>query len=286
MQIVNHDFDLHCHTTASDGSRSPAELLELAVSRGLTTLAITDHDTVEGMRSLMDASLDKALGIRLIAGTEFSCLWQGMTIHMLAFDFDLEGSEVAALLEKQKTRRLDRARVIADKLERKLKIADLYARAETFAESGVPARPHFAQALLEMEAVESIDVAFKKYLGAGKIGDVKLYWPDLEEVLTAVKRSKGYSSLAHPFKYKMTATKLRRLMAEIKACGGDAVEVSVPDINSGEFGWIQQEAGKLGLAQSAGSDYHGAMMPWRQLGRFPKMAQSLPSLIDVLRARQ
>ena len=192
-------FDLHSHSTASDGTLSPAELVAFAAEHGVDTLAITDHDTLAAYDELPDS-----LPLQLVCGVEFSCLWQKRTIHVVGLDVDRNNPVLVELVEKQQAARLERAHVIADRLCR-LRLANDFDEVFDRA-SGVPGRPDFARALVERGAVPDVKTAFRKYLGAGKRGDVKAQWPELSPVIDAIRTAGGIAVLAHPSKYKLTRT--------------------------------------------------------------------------------
>lgn len=295
MLNVKHTIDLHCHTTASDGKLTPSDVIALARQEGLQILAITDHDTLAGVDSLSDGASGEINRVRtlgdaestqalcLIQGIELSCSWRGVNIHVLAYARQWQGQGMRELSAKQKARRWQRAEIIAKRLEKVLKTEDLFERVRALApDADVPGRPHFAACLLNEGRVDSMDDAFDRYLGAGKIGDVKMCWPTLEELVTEARSAGATLSLAHPMHYKLTATKLRELLDAFHQQGGQCIEIAVPGIDSGHYGWLVNEARKRGLGQSFGSDYHGWGNVHRNLGRYPKLAEGVPLVLDWL----
>ena len=154
-QEADFCIDLHCHTTASDGALPPKELVARAHARGVTHLAITDHDTIAGLEEASEAA--REAGLTLIAGTELSCLWKSHTIHVVGLDFDVDDDRLKQALERQNTNRWSRARTITDKLS-KLKIENLLEKATDKAGGDVPGRPHFARVLVE-EGVVNLNAA-------------------------------------------------------------------------------------------------------------------------------
>jgi len=279
MQSTRQKFDFHCHSTASDGSLHPEEMLELAIAQGLEYWSLTDHDTIDGYRRLLKHP--KMNELSLIPGVELTCDWSQQTLHVLAFGFSASDVAFNAFLDKQMARRKERAFKIAEKIERHFKETDIYAAACIVAQSESPARPHFAAVMEARGIVRSAAEAFSKYLGVGKWGDVKLFWPDMEELMGAVKAADAVAVIAHPFHYKMTATKMRRLMDDFQAHGGQGMEVGVPNINSGQLGWLIEEMHKRKMMQSGGSDFHGASTPWARLGSFPKLCKDLPVILGL-----
>lgn len=265
-------IDLHCHSTASDGALSPEDLVRRASEKGVTHLALTDHDTIAG---LSDASIEaEAVGITLVAGTELSCLWKSHTIHIVGLDFDTSDDNLNTALARQNDNRWRRAGMIAEKLA-KLNIDDIVAKATSKAGGDVPGRPHFARVLVDEGAVKDSAQAFKRYLGAGKAGDVKGFWPSLDEVVQWITSAGGIAVLAHPRKYKLTATKLRALTSDFCRAGGRAIEVSTSGQSSGDLGFLAELCRREKLLASQGSDFHFPGAPWCELGSIMKMPDGL-----------
>lgn len=265
-------IDLHCHSTASDGALSPSALVERAASRGVTHLSLTDHDTIAGLVEAQAAA--RAEGIVMIPGVELSCLWKSRTIHIVGLDFDPEEEGFRHALEQQNENRWARARMIAERLG-KLGIDDLLTRASEAAGGDVPGRPHFARVLTEAGVVRNTAQAFKRYLGSGKVGDVKAFWPELSEVVRWILEAGGVAVLAHPRKYQLTATKLRELTADFRRAGGQAIEVSTSGQSSGDLGFLAELCRKENLLASQGSDFHFPGAPWCELGKIMKMPDGL-----------
>jgi len=251
---------------------SPEALVARAAENGVTHLALTDHDTIDGLNAARTAAA--AEGLTLINGIELSCVWRSHTIHVVGLDFDHHDEAFLALLDQQNDNRWRRARLIADKLG-KLNINDLLAKATEQAGGDVPGRPHFARVLVETGVVPKMEHAFKRYLGTGKPGDVKACWPELDEVVGWIEAAGGISVLAHPRKYRLTATKLRALITDFQRAGGRGIEVSVSGQSSGDLGFVAELARREGLLASQGSDFHFPGAPWCELGRIMKMPEGL-----------
>lgn len=269
MSIRFTNVDLHCHTTASDGKLHPQQLLELAVEREVTLLAITDHDNTLGYRqALIAQALQPELNqVELISGIEFSTQWRGVNVHVVGLGMDINSAQFVAAEQHQAAARRERAEKIAQRLEKK-GMPDIYELALSHAASAdAIGRPHFAMALIEKGYVSNFDMAFNKWLGAGKIGDVKVMWPTIEMAVQWIVASGGVAVLAHPLKYKMTRTKLTELINEFSHVGGAAMEVASCQQTSDEQRYLLKLAKQFGLLASRGSDYHGDHMPWNSLGR-------------------
>lgn len=265
-------IDLHCHSTASDGALTPEDLVARAAEQGVSHLALTDHDTIAGLAQAR--ARGQELGLSLISGVELSCVWRSHTIHVVGLDFDEVDPALLKALAQQNENRWQRARLIADKLAR-LKVDGLLEKATALAGGDVPGRPHFAQALVDAGVVPKTAHAFKRHLGSGKPGDVKACWPELSEVVEWITAAGGIAVLAHPRKYRLTATRLRALTTDFRQAGGRAIEVSVSGQSSGDLGFVAELARREQLLASQGSDFHFPGAPWCELGRIMKMPEGL-----------
>ncbi|WP_217477187.1 PHP domain-containing protein [Stutzerimonas stutzeri] len=268
--------DLHCHSTASDGVLAPEALVERAHARGIEMLALTDHDTLEGL----DAARAKAdsLGIRLINGIELSCVWSGATVHILGYAFRPDAAPLQAAIEALRDGRWLRAELIAQRLAAKGMPGALEgARAiqQELGDSGnAPARPHFAEFLVRAGHVRDRAEAFRKWLGSGKLGDVKQHWPSLEQTVTTLRSAGAWISLAHPWQYDLTRSKRRRLVTEFAEAGGHALEVVNGMQPLEQVGGLSILTREFGLMASVGSDFH-APGDWSELGMYRSLPEDL-----------
>ncbi len=268
---MNMLADLHCHSLCSDGQLSPADLVDRAVEMGVSMLALTDHDTLNGLPEAKRQALDKP--IEIINGIEFSCVWNGMGIHVVGLGFDELNPVMVQAVALQERRRLARAVTIAERLEKK-GVQGVWEEANAIANGAQLGRPHFAQALINLGKVSNMAQAFKKYLGAGKPGDVKTEWPDIIEVVEWITQSGGVAVIAHPDSYKLTRTKLKLLLKAFKEAGGTAVEVVTSTMESSFTHRMAEFCEEFDLLASQGSDFHGPK-PWTELGKFPAMPAGL-----------
>lgn len=256
-------FDLHCHSTCSDGTLTPTELLQRAREMDVDVLSLTDHDTCAGWQALQAAN---DCGIRLIPGIEFSSLWNKRDVHVVGLDIDPNNHILNGAIDQQQKARQQRAETIAERL-RKKGLPDLLPQALEFAGKGSVGRPHFAQALIAKGVVNKPEQAFKKYLGRGKPGDVGTYWASLETVVGWIVAAGGIPVLAHPDKYGLTRTKLIRLITAFKNAGGLAMEVvsgqQLPDLTRRLAALCEAHE----LLASSGSDFHRPGQAWAELGR-------------------
>ncbi len=247
-------IDLHMHSTASDGALSPAAVVALCASRGLSVMALTDHDTVAGIDEAQRTADEH--GIMLLPGTELSTRWSGINIHVVGLlPHGAQGALVPGL-EAQAEARERRAEVIAARLE-KLGLADALARAREQAGSPRPlGRPDFARALVAAGLVADTSEAFRKHLGNGKKGDVKAHWPALEEAVGWILDAGGVAVLAHPLRHGLTRRKRGLLLDAFAAAGGQAAELVSGFQNPDVTRDLARQLDERGLLASLGSDFH------------------------------
>lgn len=263
--------DLHCHSLKSDGQLSPSDLVDRAAEQGVTMLALTDHDTLSGID---EARLQaQKHDMEIVSGIEFSSVWNGIGIHIVGLGFDEQHPVMQAAVECQEACRYERAKTIAIKLE-KQGVAGIWDKAVEIANGAQIGRPHFAQALIDLGKVNNMAQAFKKYLGAGKAGDVKTMWPQMSEVVSWIRESGGVAVVAHPDKYKLTGTKLKLLLKAFSEAGGNGLEVTTGGMESSFSKRMAQLCDEFGFLGSQGSDFHGPR-PWSELGKFVPMAKSV-----------
>lgn len=258
-------YDLHSHSRASDGSLSPTELVQAAADAGVRLLALTDHDTLDGLAEARQAAVEA--GIRLVDGIELTCSWNRRVIHLLGLGIDPQAPSWTLYLRRLRQLREARAEAIAARLVGQ-GLPDLLPEAQRLAGSASIGRPHFAQVMVDRGLVATPRQAFDTWLGQGRIGDVKAQWPELAEAVAQIKSSGGHALIAHPTKYKMTFTRLRQLAADLVAAGGDGVEVSYPGVTPNHLRDLLQMAERQQLWVSAGSDFHSFSQRWTALGRF------------------
>lgn len=272
-------FDLHSHTYFSDGALSPEALVERAKARGVSVLAITDHDTIAGVGLAHKAAV-KA-GIELIAGIEFSSQWGKGGVHIVGLGVDPDSPGLQAAIKFQELAREARSKAIGERLSR-AGFPGALAGAQALAGEGTLGRPHFAQYLVSIGAVKNINAAFKKYLGTGKPADVKYQWPLMDEVIGWIHSAGGVAVLAHPTKYELTRMKMCALVDSFAAAGGDAVEV----ISGLQPMSLTQDLINIvnarSLYASCGSDFHVPDQTWQELGSFGVLPDNVKPVWNLL----
>ncbi|MCA6969865.1 PHP domain-containing protein [Pectobacterium carotovorum] len=258
-------YDLHSHTTASDGLLTPAALVSRAVDMRVSVLAITDHDTTAGLDEAQQAIAQQGLPLRLIPGVEISTLWENHEIHIVGLGMDSAHPALTGLLQQQAECRQSRAEQIAARLE-KNRIPDALAGAQRLATGGQITRAHFARYLIELGIAANMNQVFKKYLAKGKIGYVPPQWCTIPQAIEAIHQSGGVSVLAHPGRYDLTAKWLKRLLATFAENGGIAMEVAQCQQAPDERTQLGRYARDFNLMASQGSDFH-LPCAWIELGR-------------------
>ncbi|EJJ0546211.1 PHP domain-containing protein [Cronobacter sakazakii] len=258
-------YDLHSHTTASDGLLTPEQLVHRAVEMGIHTLAITDHDTTAGLPAAHEEIARAGLALRLIDGVEISTLWENHEIHIVGLGIDITHPEMVAFLDGQAQRRTRRAEMIAERLE-KARIPGALEAAKRLADGGVVTRGHFARFLIEDGRATNMANVFKHYLARGKTGYVPPQWCTIEQAIDVIHHSGGQAVIAHPGRYQLSAKWLKRLLNQFAAAGGDAMEVAQCQQAPNERNQLASYAGQFGLLASQGSDFHQPC-PWIELGR-------------------
>ena len=271
-------IDLHTHSNYSDGSLTPAGLVQRAAAAGVQVLALTDHDTVAG---LTEACGEAArAGIRLVAGVELSASWRAQAIHILGLWLDPADRQLLERLASQAERRHIRMRTICARLGR-LGLPGDELLAAVQAQPGLPTRAHLAEAMVAGGHVGRLDDAFRKYLGKGKPAHFAAEWPPLGQIVAWIREAGGVASLAHPARYALSAGARRQLLSDFAAAGGAAVEVVTGGNGAQHVEASAVLAVKYGLTGSVGSDFHNPQHTWNPLGRLAKLP---PSVLPVWRA--
>lgn len=259
-------YDLHAHSTASDGTLGPGELMQRAHAAGVQVMALTDHDTLEGLAEA--ASAARALGLGFVPGVEVSVTWQGLTVHIVGLNVDLESvilnRGLAGLREFRDWRAEEMGRRLA-----KAGIQGAYEGARALSNGRLISRTHFARFLVDNGCAADLRAVFRKYLVSGKPGHVSGQWAELADAIRWIRAAGGQAVIAHPARYPLTRSKLRRLIGDFAGAGGEGLEVVSGSHSRDDYFTMAHLARAFGLLASAGSDYHGPEHPWIELGRLP-----------------
>lgn len=255
MTNLTYLYDLHSHTTASDGVLTPSALVQRAVNNQVNVLAITDHDSVKGLQEAHQYIIEQQLPIHLINGVEISTYWKNTEIHIVGLNVDVNSGSLTELLSIQENQRIARAKEIAYKLS-KVSIADAYEQAQIYAKGDIVSRAHFARFLVDRGYVKNIQKAFKKYLGKSGYAYVAPKWTTIENAIATIHHANGQAVLAHPSRYGFTLTKMKTLISYFKQHGGDGLEVSQSRQSIEELHLLAKCANEFNLLASQGSDFH------------------------------
>ncbi|WP_318209082.1 MULTISPECIES: PHP domain-containing protein [unclassified Streptomyces] len=257
-------IDLHTHSTASDGTDSPAELVRNAAAAGLDVVALTDHDTTRGHAEAIAALPE---GLTLVTGAELSCRVDGIGLHMLAYLFDPD--EPALLAERELVRddRVPRARAMVGKLQ-ELGVPVTWEQVARIAGDGSVGRPHVAEALVELGVVPDVSGAFTpEWLADGGRAYVEKHELDPIDAIRLVKAAGGVTVFAHPLAVKRGQVLPEASIARLAEAGLDGIEVDHMDHDEATRARLRGLAKELGLLTTGSSDYHGSRKTCR-LGEY------------------
>ena len=263
---MNLHCDLHSHSTVSDGTLSPTELVLRAHEKEVEVFALTDHDATEGLKEAALAA-DK-VGLNFVPGIELSVTWSHQTIHIVGLGINPDDEILNRGLQVLREFRGRRGEEIALKLEKK-GLENPLEGAKKFANGEILSRTHFARYLVEQGKAKDIRQVFKRYLVKGKPGYVAGKWASLEDALSWIHGAGGIAVIAHPARYKLSSTRLRQLIAEFKELGGLGFEAISGSHSPDEELRMAQLANKFELYVSKGSDFHSPENVYRELGYLP-----------------
>ncbi|MFC8231242.1 PHP domain-containing protein [Streptomyces sp. NPDC057287] len=248
-------IDLHTHSTASDGTDTPAELVANAAAAGLDVVALTDHDTVAG-HAAAAAALPE--GLTLVTGAELSCRIDGIGLHMLAYLFDPSGPELARERELVRDDRVPRAQAMVLRLQ-ELGVPVTWDQVARIAGDGSVGRPHVATALVELGVVDTVSDAFTSaWLGNGGRAYADKHELDPFDAVRLVKAAGGVTVFAHPLAVKRGEVVPESVIARLAAAGLDGIEVDHMDHDGPTRARLRGLASELGLLPTGSSDYHGS----------------------------
>ena len=247
-------IDLHNHSYYSDGVLSPSEIVLLAKEQGCDVFALTDHDTTNGLLEAQQKADE--IGLQLVHGVEVSAMWSNMTVHIVGLGVDIDNEVLRQGLQRHQ----DFRQIRAEKMARGLGGAGVFNALEKVnivAKKGMITRTHFAQMLVQEGVCKDMRSVFKRFLTGKKPGGVGGKWAEFDEVIEWIHAAGGKAVLAHPLRYRMTNTKIKRLLSHLSGAGLDGVEVVTGSSSSDEITLVSQWAKEFGLLASIGSDYHG-----------------------------
>ncbi|MEU5884883.1 PHP domain-containing protein [Spirillospora sp. NPDC047279] len=273
-------IDLHCHSSVSDGTRPPAEVMRRARAAGLDVVALTDHDTVAGWAEAAETAAAMDGGPRFVPGIELSCAQDGRSLHLLGYLFDPGEPELAAELARIRDDRVIRARRMVDRL-RALGVDVTWEQVLALARGDSVGRPHVARAMLDAGAVATIEEAFtERWIAPGGRAHADRYALDPVRAVRLIAGAGGVSVLAHPKADKRGYVIADEVIERLAAAGLGGVEIDHPDHAAADRSHLRDLARGLGLAGTGGSDDHGALTGDR-LGRETTAPAEYETMISV-----
>lgn len=278
-------IDLHAHTTASDGSCSPRQLVQLAQEVGLEAVGVTDHDTIAGWPEALAAS--EELGVEVVPGVELSTSYAGGRFHLLGYYVDPQSALISVLDEIQTARRQRNEEIFARLKELNVPLEETEVRAIAGREEGELGRPHFAQAMLQRGYVSSLQEAFNKYLADGAAAYIPKKVLSPKEAITAIHAAGGVAIWAHPpLNRKLTLVELEERLRDWVEWGLDGLEVYYFRYTPEEAAWARQVCEQFKLIGSGGSDFHGTAKPDVKLG-ITNTGKAVPSeVLEQIKKRR
>ena len=259
-----HDgIDLHVHTTASDGSLSPAEVVEAALEKGLTAISVTDHDTVEGVPYAVKAA--SGYPLKVIPGVEISASYHGKEIHVLGYNIDVSNDLLNETLKEVARLRDERIGKMCALLREHgvdITIEELHEASE----SHLLTRGNIGHFLINNGYAKDMQEAFEKYIGTRSSCYIPRFKLDVEDTVKIIKYAKGICSLAHPVQYRLTDRQYAELFKDLKALGFSCIEAIHSDNKPGDDIRFKNLAASAGLLITGGSDFHGRSKPDISIG--------------------
>ncbi len=267
------NFDLHNHSSCSDGLLSPTQLIELAARAGVDAIALTDHDTTDGLEEAGRAA--REAGIAFVTGVEISVSWGATTLHVVGLGVDPAAAALVEGLRSVREGRLGRARRIAAQLERLGLPGTLEGALALAGNEAMVSRSHFARHLARSGRVKNAQAAFDKYLGSGKPAYVAHRWASLDNAVAWIRAAGGTAVLAHPGRYDLKPMMRHEMLREFRAHGGEAIEVVTGSHRPEEYATWRRIALEHGFLASRGADYHGPGESACEPGRLAPLHASL-----------
>ena len=267
--------DLHLHTTYSDGTLTPNELVKLALKNNLEIISITDHDCTDGIDEAMLASLNRNLTV--IPGIELNTDTEDGEIHVLGYFIDYQNKDLQKILIECRNSRVERARMMVEKLN-SLGINIQWTRVEELAGYGAIGRPHIANAMLEIKSIKTFQEAFEKYIGRNGVAYIERFRLNVFEAVKTIRQYGGIPVLAHPGYIK----NLDNLLPILIESGLKGLEVFYANYDTNTINKLKNIASKYGLIPCGGSDYHGIKTKTEKLpGTFGPPIESVNKLIEL-----
>jgi 3',5'-nucleoside bisphosphate phosphatase len=253
-------YDLHTHSTCSDGTATVTENVAMAIERGLEGIAVTDHDTTEGLDEAFAAA--EGTDLEIVPGIEFSAEYEGASLHVLAYWIDPSNLELAAELKRLTDSRFRRGELMVEKLQ-ELGYDISFERVRELAGGGLIARPHVAKAMVDAGIVGTEKEAFDRFISDDGVANVPKHALDPVRSVALIGQAGGVCVLAHPGMWKGQGSVPDALIEEMAQAGMVGLEVDHPDQDAGQRAYYRGLAGRLDLVPTGASDCHGARYGFR-----------------------
>lgn len=267
------NYDLHCHSTASDGLLAPADLVRRAAAKGVEVLALTDHDNLSGWPEAQAAA--REIDIRLVPGVEISTTWGGQTIHIVGLRIDPLDEKLAEALQYIRSSRARRAARIAAEFDA-LGIPGTLEGAYAYCNNpDLISRTHFARYLVATGHAADVKATFNRFLVPGKPGFVEHDWGSVADAVRMIRAAGGRAVVAHPGRYKLNPLQMDQMLNEFREAGGEGIEVVTGSHSPEQYGQYALKAREFGLLASRGSDFHGPGESRVELGQLPSLPRDL-----------
>lgn len=273
VPLPHFDADLHSHSSVSDGTLTPAEVVRRAHASGVRLLALTDHDHLGGMAEARSEA--QRLGIDFVGGVEVSVSWGGETVHVVGLRVDPAAGALSEGLAATRSGRDERARAMGDELARAGIDGAFEGALRHVSNPALVGRTHFARFLVERGICGDVREVFRRYLVEGKPGFVPHRWAALEDAVGWIVDAGGVAVLAHPARYRLDATALDTLVGEFRAFGGTAIEVVCGSHTRDDQRRFAALASRFRLLASRGSDFHEPGESRTEFGRLPALPEGL-----------
>jgi hypothetical protein len=275
MRCLPHDLnaDLHAHSTVSDGTLGPLQLVQRACAQGVEMFALTDHDELAGQAQAAEAA--RAAGLRYLAGIEISVTFAGHTVHIVGLGIDPTDASLQEGLQAVRSGRLQRAREMAAGLAEAGVDGALDGALRYAGNVDMISRTHFARYLVERGICTDTREVFGRFLVEGRPGYVPHRWASLGQAVGWIRGAGGVAVIAHPGRYRLNPTEHWALMSEFKEAGGVAIEVSTSSHTMDQIRRYVRVAAEFGFEASRGSDFHGPGESHAELGRVPPVPDAL-----------
>lgn len=267
------NYDLHCHSTASDGLLAPADVVRRAAAKGVEVLALTDHDNLSGWSAAHAAA--QALDIRLVPGVEVSTTWGGLTIHIVGLNIDPLDENLAKGLAYIRASRARRAIQIAAEFDAQGIPGTLEGAYAYCNNPDLISRTHFARYLVATGHAADVKATFRHFLVPGKPGFVEHDWGSVADAVRMIRAAGGRAVVAHPGRYKLNPLQMDQMLIDFREAGGEGVEVVTGSHSPEQYTQYAIKARELGLLASRGSDFHGPGESRIDLGQLPPLPKDL-----------